>query len=88
MTLNKTLSLNDKLMLSDVLMHLKDLMTTSGMAVKESNCEKMRALMTSTSGRTATHQFELFKYMNEAGFYPIKNAPPADLKETINLFKV
>ena len=83
----QSLALSDKLMLSDVLMHLKDLMTTSGMGIKESNCEKMRALLTSTSGRTATHQFELFQYMNEKGFYPVKNAPPTDLKETFALFQ-
>lgn len=78
--------LNDKLMMSDILMHLKDLMTTSGMAIKESGCEKMRAAITTTSGRTATHQFELFNYMNKNGMYPIKNAPAADLKETITMF--
>lgn len=81
-----TQKLNDKLMLSDIIMHLKDLMTTSGMAVKESNCEKMRALITTTSGRTATHQFELFQYMNKNGMYPVKNAPAADLKEVITMF--
>jgi len=67
-------------------MHLKDLMTTSGMGIKESSCEKMRALLTTTSGRTATHQFEVFEYMNEAGFYTVKNALPADLKETVAMF--
>jgi spore coat protein CotF len=80
------LALSDKLMLTDILMHLKDLMTTSGMGIKEASCEKMRALLTKTSGQTAAHQFDLFKYMNTAGFYPVKNAPPADLKETIAMF--
>lgn len=82
----KPLSLSDKLMLSDLLMHLKDLMTTSGMGVKESSCAKMRSLLMTTSGRTANHQFDLFEYMNEVGFYPVKNAMPADLKETIAMF--
>lgn len=86
MTQPKPLALSDKLMLSDVLMHLKDLMTTSGMGVKESSCEKMRALLMTTSGRTAEHQFKLFQYMNEVGFYPVKNALPADLKETVAMF--
>ena len=86
MTQSKPQLLNDKLMMSDMLMHLKDLMTTSGMALKESNCEKMRALVTSTSGRTTVHQFDLFQYMNKNGMYPIKNAPPTDLKETIAMF--
>lgn len=78
--------LDDKTMLSDILMHLKDLMTTSGMAIKESGCEKMRAMVTTTSGRVATHQLEVFNYMNKNGMYPIKYAPPADLKETITMF--
>ena len=78
--------LNDKIMMTDILMHLKDLMTTSGMALKESNCEKMRTLVTNTSDRVATHQFELFQQMNKTGMYPVKNAPPTDLKETITMF--
>jgi len=78
-------ALNDKLMLSDILAHLKDLMTWSGMAFAHSNCPKMRELVTMTSGRTAEHQFEVFKYMNANGMYPIKNVDDAEIKEVLNL---
>jgi len=80
------LSLSDKIMLTDTLMHLKDLMTTSGMGIKEASCAKMRALLTTTSGRTAEHQFKLFEYMNKAGYYPVKDAAPKDLEQTIAMF--
>ena len=76
-------ALNDKEMLTDVLYHLKDLMTTTGTAVKESNCEKMRAMLTTLSGKVATHQFELFMYMNQHGMYPVDNAAPAQVKQCI-----
>jgi len=77
-------ALNDKLMLSDILAHLKDLMTWSGMALAHSNCAKMRTLVTMTSGRTAEHQFEVFQYMNRQGMYPIKNVDDTELKEVID----
>jgi len=80
-------ALNDKEMLIDVLYHLKDLMTTTGTAVKESNCEKMRAMLTTLSGKVATNQFELFMYLNKHGMYPIDNAPVAQVKQCIATHK-
>jgi len=76
-------ALNDKNMLTDILYHLKDLMTTTGTAIKESNCEKMRALLTSTSGKIAPEQFKLFVYLHENGMYPLENAPKQQLKDVI-----
>lgn len=78
-------SLNDKLMLTDILAHLRDLMIQSGTAIQHASCEKMRAVITTTSGRTAKHQFEVFQYMNEHGMYPIKNADDMQLKEAIKM---
>ena len=78
-------ALNDKLMLTDILTHLKDIMQLMCTGLKESNCEKMRALLTKQSNTTATLQFKLFKYMNENGMYPVKNALPAELKQQIDL---
>ncbi|MCL2177166.1 MAG: spore coat protein [Firmicutes bacterium] len=78
--------LNDKLMLTDVLTHLKDIMTLSGMAFKESNCEKMRAMVTKTSERVGENQFALFQYMNQNGMYPIQNADPKLVKQSIKTF--
>ena len=76
-------ALNDKLMLTDILAHLRDLMTQSGMAVKHSNCEKMRAVVTTTCGRTATHQFEIFQYMHDNGMYPVQNVGDAEIKQAL-----
>jgi len=76
-------ALNDKLMLQDVLAHLRDLMTTSGMAIQHSNCKNMRAVVTKTNERTTAHQFEVFKYMNDNNMYPIKNVTDTELKEAI-----
>jgi len=76
-------ALDDKNMLTDILYHLKDLMTTTGTAVKESNCEKMRAMLTTLSGKVAEHQFKLFQYMNAHGFYPVDNAQSAQIKQVI-----
>ena len=77
-------ALNDKLMLQDVLAHLRDLMNASGMAIQHSNCQNMRDVVTKTSGRTTEHQFAIFKYMNENGMYPIKNVTDKELTEVIN----
>jgi len=79
--------LNDKLMMQDVLAHLRDLMMASGTAIQHSNCSRMRATVTKTSGRTAEHQYEVFRYMNENGMYPIQNATDAELMETIQMQK-
>ncbi|MCL2771507.1 MAG: spore coat protein [Firmicutes bacterium] len=76
-------ALNDKLMAEDVLAHLRDLMTASGMAIKHSNCPRMRATVTKTSEATAKLQFDLFCYMNENGMYPIKNVTDQELKSVI-----
>jgi len=75
--------LNDKLMLQDVLAHLRDLMTISGMAVQHSNCQNVRNVVTKTCARTTANQFEVFKYMNENGMYPIKNVTDMELREVI-----
>jgi len=80
--------LNDKNMMRDVLMHLKDLMTTHGMAVKESSCPDMRKLCTKQSGLVEQDQFELFQYMNKHGFYPVANAEAAALKQVLTEHKV
>jgi len=76
-------ALNDKLMLQDILAHLRDLMTQCGLAVTHSNCQKMRDMVTTVSGRTTKHQFEVFEYMNEHGMYPIKNVDDTELKAAI-----
>ena len=76
--------LNDKLMLQDILAHLRDLMNASGMAIQHSNCANLRDVVTKTSTRTTEHQFEIFKYMNENGMYPIKNVTDEELDEIIN----
>ena len=75
--------LNDKNMLRDVLMHLKDLMTTHGMAVKESDCPNMRKLCTKLSGMIEGQQFMLFEYMNKNGLYPVENATAAYTKQIL-----
>ena len=77
-------TLNDKLMLQDVLAHLRDLMNASGMAIQHSNCPNVRDVVTKTSARTTANQFEVFKYMNEHNMYPIKNVTDAELAEAIN----
>ena len=77
--------LNDKLMMQDILAHLRDLMMASGTAIQHSNCQNMRSVVTKTSGRTTAHQYEVFKYMNEHGMYPIKNATDKELSETIEM---
>ncbi|MCL2570160.1 MAG: spore coat protein [Firmicutes bacterium] len=76
-------ALNDKLMLTDILAHLRDLMKQSGMAITHSNCPNMRALVTKTSGRTTEHQFQVFLYMNGHGMYPIQNVGDTELKAII-----
>jgi spore coat protein CotF len=80
-------TLNDKLMLQDILAHLRDLMNASGMAIQHSNCSNLRSTVTKTSGRTAANQYEVFRYMNENNMYPIKNVTDAELMEAIKLHK-
>ena len=75
--------LNDKNMLRDVLMHPKDLMTTHGMAIKESSCPNMRKLCYKLMGEIEKDQFALFQYMNEHGYYPVSNAPQEAVKECL-----
>jgi len=80
-------ALTEKDMMQDILYHLKDFMTASGMAVKESTCEKMRALVTTASGQFEKLQFKLFQYMHAHGMYPYDNATPAQLRDTIAIHK-
>jgi len=79
--------LNDKNMLRDVLMHLKDLMTTHAMAVKESSCPNMRKLCTKLCGQIEQDQFALFQYMNKNGYYPVTNAEPQALEQVLTAHK-
>jgi spore coat protein CotF len=78
-------TLNDKLMLQDILAHLRDLMNASGMAIQHSNCPNVRAVVEKSCKRTEANQFAVFKYMNENGMYPIKNCVDAELKEAIKM---
>jgi len=80
------MQLNDTLMLTDIITHLKDIMTMSGTAIKESNCEKMRNLLTKTSSRVAENQFAVFKFMNESGMYPVDNAEPQKVIQSVKRF--
>ena len=80
-------ALNDKLMLQDILAHLRDLMLASGTAIQHSNCQNMRDVVTKTCERTTAHQFEVFKYMNEHDMYPIKNVTDQELQEAIQMQK-
>ena len=78
-------TLNDKLMMQDILAHLRDLMNASGLAIQHSNCQRMRDTVTKTSGRTTKHQFEIFQYMNENGMYPVKNVTDKELHEAVQM---
>ena len=78
-------TLNDKLMLQDILAHLRDLMNASGMAIQHSNCPNVRDVVTKTCGRTAENQFMVFKYMNDHDMYPIKNVTDQELLEVIKM---
>ena len=72
-------------MLTDVLAHLRDLMTQSGMTIQHSSCPNTRDMVMKTSARTEKHQFEIFQYMNEHGYYPIKNVDDKELKSAIDM---
>lgn len=80
-------ALNDKLMLTDVITHLKGLMTLYGVGFKHSNCQKMRDLMMKLSGRMGELQFQVFEYMNKHGMYPVENAEPAKIKTVLATHK-
>jgi spore coat protein CotF len=78
-------TLNDKLMMQDILAHLRDLMQQYGMTIQHSNCPNVRANATRACGRTAENQFMLFKLMNDLGYYPIKNVTDEELKQCIQM---
>ena len=78
-------ALNDKLMMQDVLAHLRDLMTAAHMGITHSNCPKVRDAMTKTLERTTDKQYEVFKYMNQHGMYPVKNASDSEIKQILTL---
>jgi spore coat protein CotF len=80
-------TLNDKLMLQDILAHLRDLMNACGMAVQHANCPNVRGVATKACGRTEQNQFAVFKLMNDRGMYPIKNVTDQELKEAIDMQK-
>jgi len=77
-------ALNDKFMLQDILAHLRDLMTASGLAIMHSNCPNMRSVVTTTSGRTTKHQFEVFQYMHDNGMYPVQNVGITEIQKVVN----
>ena len=76
-------ALNDKLMLQDILAHLRDLMMQSGTAIQHSNCPKMREVVTKTSGRIAEHQFAVFQLMHARGYYPVQNVGDSEIKKAV-----
>ena len=77
-------ALNDKLMLTDILAHLRDLMTAGGLAITHGSCPNLRTMVTKLNERTTAHQFEVFQYMNKHGMYPIKNVEDAEIQEVID----
>jgi spore coat protein CotF len=81
------MQLNDTLMLTDIITHLKDIMTLSGTGIKESSCEKMRGMLMQTSNRVAENQFAVFQFMNENNMYPIENAEPQKVKQSVQRFQ-
>ena len=78
---------NDKMILTDVITQLKYLLDKYNVALQESSCPKMRALVTKLSNKTADAQFGVFEYMNKNGMYPIQNAEPTKVKQVITQHK-
>jgi len=84
---SKTQIMDDKLILTDMLTHLKYLLTQYGTAFKESSCPKMRQLVTKLSGAMGEKQFEVFDYMYKSGMYPVENAEAKKVKEVLSMHK-
>jgi len=80
-------ALNDKLMLTDILAHLRDLMKQCGMAITHGACKNMRKMVTTANERTTQNQYEVFEYMNQNNMYPVKYASDAELQEAITMHK-
>ena len=78
--------LDDQLMLTDVITHLKDIMTLNGMASKESSSEEMRAMLPKLFSRTADNQFAVFSYMHKNGMYPVEPVEAKMVKQTIDKY--
>ena len=77
-------TLNDKLMLTDILAHLRDLMNAGGRAIQHSNCPKMRTVVETCTKRLTEHQFAVFLYMHNNGMYPVQNVGDKEIQTALD----
>lgn len=81
-----TNKLTDAEIATDVLGSLKSEIMMYMNGIIESNCPKMRTLLTKLHMQACENQFETFEYLNKKNLYPVENAEAAKVKETVTKF--
>lgn len=81
-----TTKLTDADIAKDVLGNLKSGVMLYMNGIIESNCPKMRTLLTKLHVQACENQFETFEYLNKRNLYPVENAEASKVKETVTKF--
>ncbi|MBS7262106.1 MAG: spore coat protein [Eubacteriales bacterium] len=70
---------NDQDLLTDILTQEKHLLSVYSTSITESSSDGLRDVLFGNYHAVAGDQLSVFKEMNAKGFYPVKDAPPADI---------
>jgi spore coat protein CotF len=78
--------LDDKLILTDLLNTLKEIMVFQDTAQKEGSSVQVRKLVDSAYHGTSKTQFDVYNLMVKLKFYPMVPADKQIVKETIDMY--
>ena len=79
-------NLTEKELLNDALSSEKQLLHVYSTYLAEASCPNPRNELTRVFNETQQMQFELFKAMEQRGWYPIQNAELQQVQQTVDKF--
>lgn len=80
-------TLNEKDSLTDVLIYEKLILSEYALAVAESDKKEVRKILVKNFALAAETQFDVFKMMNERGYYISEVAKGEEIKSAVSSFK-
>lgn len=80
-------TLNEKDSLTDVLIYEKLILSEYALAVAESDKKEVRKILVKNFALAAETQFDVFKMMNERGYYIPEVAKGEEIKSAVSSFK-
>lgn len=85
--MNNSANLSEKELINDALTSEKQLLHVYGTYLAEATCPNLRNELTRIITETQQTQFEIYKAMEQKGWYNIKNAELQEVQQAVQKFQ-